>query len=114
MAVNDPMQQEAMKRVREMQSRIPLNQNRNKQNNSTQNKVPDAISHTAVNTHKPAEQEEQNDFEHSNDKKICDNKNSLDFLFKNKEENLILMLVVLLSDNNENRGLLLALIYLLI
>lgn len=42
------------------------------------------------------------------------NANLLDMMFKNKEQSLILLLLVLLMDENTDPALLLALIYLLI
>lgn len=48
------------------------------------------------------------------EKAIQNNVSLLDMLFKNKEQSLILLLLVLLMDENADPTLLLALIYLLI
>ncbi len=106
MASMDNMQKEAMRRVQEMQSKAhsqpEKNQNTTKVNHekettytkteplqNTPEKIPVVSSNGSVS-------------------------NALDFLMKDKEKSLIMLLILLLANEGADNGLLLALMYLII
>lgn len=119
----DPMQQEAMRRVQAMQSRVNQSRPQRTQNvhnpQRTQNPPkPQEISEEHTEETKisqdiefknkvPFETSDRNNIERKN-------KSPIDVLLKDKEQNLILLLIVLLAGDEANQNLLLALIYLLI
>lgn len=93
----DKMQQEAMRRMQEMQSRgkqQPAEQ-QNKTNNEKATEKPPT----------PIKQQKQ---------EIKPHKSFMDTLLQDKERSLILLLLLLLSTEKCDTGLVLALIYLLI
>lgn len=114
----DPMQQEAMRRVQAMQSRI--NQSRNQRTPSAPN------PQKTQNIPKPPENTEEQteelkippnvEFKKEVPKHNTESRNisPVDILLKDKEQNLILLLIVLLAGDGANQNLLLALMYLLI
>lgn len=103
----DKMQQEALRRMQEMQSRGK----------------PVAVSHT-TNTEQPQEKKQTSPLSAPNsvavNKKpeICDTENKqpsfFESIFHDKERSLILLLLLLLSTEKTDTGLILALVYLLI
>lgn len=110
MANFDPIQQEAMRRVQAMQSRaVPK-----KHDNIQKPPTPEASVRE-----EPQNQQEINQApplvknQVSQDISSKDG-NPLEVLFKDKEQNLILMLIILLAGDGADTSLLLALIYLLI
>lgn len=132
----DPMQQEAMRRVQAMQSRMNQNRTQRTQNapkpQRTQNAAEPQRTQSAAehqNTQAVSDSQE-NKAEHNKEAKIppdikktntvqsqniiSNNISPVDILLKDKEQNLILLLIVLLAGDGANQNLLLALIYLLI
>lgn len=136
----DPMQQEAMRRVQAMQSRI--NQSRNQRTPSASNSQKTQNTPNSQRTQNvpvPPVPPTENSKEHTETTKIPpniefkkevsegdmqrempvkhtrkSNQGPIDILLKDKEQNLILLLIVLLAGDGANQNLLLALIYLLI
>ena len=110
MAILDPMQQEAMRRVQAMQSRVPPKNSADASPNSHNRRAPMREENTE-NSHQQAKEREQ-----SRIKEIASQQSSnpLEIEFRNTEHNIILMLILLLASDNADPGLLLALIYLLI
>lgn len=96
----DKMQEEAMRRVREMQSANPHNRNQNRkpQENEVREGVgkqePEKTMPTLTSAPTPSD--------------------PLAGLFKDKEKLLILLLIMLLSQENSNTELVLALLYIII
>jgi hypothetical protein len=98
MAEMDPIIRDAMKRSSQMHGYMP---------NSHQRQQPEKREEK-TSPQKPIQQ-----------KKACEEKveikeKALEALLKNKEQSLILLLIVLLMNENADPGLLLALMYLLI
>ncbi len=119
----DPMQQEAMRRVQAMQSRVNQSRPQRTQNvhnpQRTQNppKPQEILEEHTEETKISQDIEFKNKvpFETSDRNNIeRKNKSPIDVLLKDKEQNLILLLIVLLAGDEANQNLLLALIYLLI
>ncbi len=97
------MQQEAVRRVRDMQQRaknISASRTGRQQAPKTQDKLPD------IHETEPPEPPEISESKKPND--------ILEGFFKDKEKSLILLLLVLLSGEEDNNGIMLALLYLLI
>lgn len=115
------MQQDALRRVREMQSRAKRSlENSNKENigsysNSHSQKHATA---TIVKTELPNESHQEKPASKIKRKrKLKRKKNSSDFLktlFEDQERNIILILLLILAEDQADTGILLALIYLLI
>ena len=109
MATIDPMQQEAMRRVQAMQSRVmPQRQRANKSSLPENNEV---------KHQEPLQKQQEPEMppiKELFDQSQNSTKSSLDALFKDKEQNLILMLILLLAGDGADPTLLLALMYLLI
>lgn len=107
----DPMQQEAMRRVQAMQSKaMPQRQNKREEKTDSALNLPHMQKTQGENESPPKSQnDEKLDIQHQNS-----SKNTLEVLFRDKEQNLILMLILLLAGEGADVGLLLALIYLLI
>ncbi len=106
MATIDPMQQEAMRRVQAMQSRVPQRQ----RNEPKEQKPPvpkEIPKQQEVNPEPPPVNEHKANSENSL-------QSSLNVLFKDKEQSLILMLILLLAGDGADPTILLALMYLLI
>ena len=115
------MQQDALKRVREMQSRAKRSlENSNKENigsysnSHSQSNATATIFKTELPNYchpeKPASKIKRN-------RKLKRKKNSSDFLktlFEDQERNIILILLLILAEDQADTGILLALIYLLI
>lgn len=111
MANIDPMQQEAMRRVQAMQSRaVPQRQSKREEPPHTGLNRPVEQLEKPEPEHKSQTAESQSVSAHSENR----GENVLDILFKDKEQNLILMLILLLAGDGADSSLLLALIYLLI
>lgn len=107
----DPMQQEAMRRVQAMQSKaMPQRQNKREEKSDSSLNLPH-MQKSQGEKENPTKMQnnEKLDIQHQNG-----NKNTLEVLFRDKEQNLILMLILLLAGEGADVGLLLALIYLLI
>lgn len=97
------MQQEAVRRVRDMQQRaknISASRTGRQQAPKTQDKLPE------IHETEPTEPPEISESKKPND--------ILEGFFKDKEKSLILLLLVLLSGEEDNNGIMLALLYLLI
>lgn len=114
MANIDSMQQEAMRRVQAMQSKVPPRQNvrtpvpppkRETQQTAPPEKEP---------VRPPVQERCQEPVEQEPVLPETSAGGTIDFLLKDKEQNLILLLIVLLAGDESDRGMLLALIYLLL
>ncbi len=110
MATIDPMQQEAMRRVQAMQSRVMPQRQRPEQKQPPKNQE-DKESEISENRQKVPETPPIPDF---NSHTQNNTQSSLEVLFRDKEQNLILMLILLLAGDGADPSLLLALMYLLI
>lgn len=102
------MQQEAVRRVRDMQQRAK-NMSASRANRQNQ------PAHQAETPPMPEPESETSESE--SPKQISVEKKPNDILegfFKDKEKSLILLLLVLLSGEEDNSGIMLALLYLLI
>ncbi|MCH5300060.1 MAG: hypothetical protein J1E56_01985 [Ruminococcus sp.] len=123
----DPMQQEAMRRVQAMQARINQSRAQRTPNVPKPQKTQNvAEPQRTQNVPEPCENKEEHMEETkipphieipsavSNQNITGHNKGPIDILLKDKEQNLILLLIVLLAGDGSNQNLLLALIYLLI
>lgn len=100
------MQQEAVRRVRDMQQRaknISASRTGRQQAPKTQDKLPEIYE---TESSEPPEPPEISESKKPND--------ILEVFFKDKEKSLILLLLVLLSGEEDNNGIMLALLYLLI
>ncbi len=95
------MQQEAVRRVRDMQQRAKKMTTQNQPQQESRPKAKEEIN---------AESETQR-FAGDSD---CETGGALAGLFKDKEKSLIILLLVLLGGEEENSELMLALLYLLI
>lgn len=104
MATIDPMQQEAMRRVQAMQSRMPQRQRQEQKPPPVTKEIPKELE---INPEPPPVIEHKTNNENNL-------QNSLNVLFKDKEQNLILMLILLLAGDGADPSVLLALMYLLI
>lgn len=104
MATIDPMQQEAMRRVQAMQSRMPQRQRQ-------EQKPPPVTKEIPKEPEKNPEPPPVIEHKTNNENNL---QNSLNVLFKDKEQNLILMLILLLAGDGADPSVLLALMYLLI
>lgn len=127
MADNNFMEQEAIRRANEMQSRVPKNTgNRNFfQGNQTPPFMVNARQSETQNQHSEKQAEksaqvtaknEQNQTAvqstlHTSDK---ENKNLIDLLMKDKDRSIIMLLILILSSEGADAGLILALMYLII
>ncbi|MEE1055709.1 MAG: hypothetical protein UH239_00480 [Acutalibacteraceae bacterium] len=99
----DKMQQEAVRRMQEMQNRgRPLPPSEKKTMEMPSVPCP------------PETTEEQRCIENPKSKTTGKSQNFFDVLFQDKERSLILLLLLLLSTEKTDTGLILALIYLLI
>ena len=107
MAEMDPIIRDALKRSSQMQGAQPKHQQR-QASRKTENKKQE--NQSAVEDKTPAYKEQEKAV--ATDKNI--KSNSLSFLFENKDQSLILLLVVLLMNEDSDPMLLLALMYLLI
>lgn len=108
----DRMQQEAVRRVRDMQQRAKnMSASRtNRQNQSANQSEAPSIS-------EPEEAKEAKISESELPNQSLDEKKPADILegfFQDKEKSLILLLLVLLNGEDDNSGIMLALLYLLI
>ena len=102
----DFLQKEAQNRVfkmRESGKKTMPNQPKAEKTDVKHQNVPSAVSAASTKT---------KNFESSVTKQ-CSN-NLMDMIMKDKERSLIILLIILLSQENSNPGLLLSLIYLLI
>lgn len=103
----DRMQQDAVRRMQEMQNRgKPV----------TNTEKPPAVQEKPVETVLPQENETQYNAQPQNNaiSQRQSNQNFLDLLMHDKEKSIILILILLLSTESTDTGIILALIYLLI
>ena len=99
----DKMQQEAVRRMQEMQSRGK----------------PSAVTQSANSEQKQIREEQKNPVPVHNEEENCEiasnkQKSFFESIFHDKERSLILLLLLLLSTEKTDTGLILALVYLLI
>lgn len=103
------MQQEAVRRVRDMQQRAKnMTASRNNRPSQTQQQEHQA---SIKEENEPKAETESSSFSTELENRPND---ALMGLFKDKEKSLIILLLVLLGGEEENSGLMLALLYLLI
>lgn len=102
------MQQEAVRRVRDMQQRA---KNMSAARTVRQQQAPQQHEKLPENSEPEPLPEPPKQSEISDNKKPND---ILEGFFKDKEKSLILLLLVLLSGEDDNNGIMLALLYLLI
>ena len=125
MADNNFMEQEAIRRANEMQSRVPKNTgNRNFfQGNQTPPFALNARQSEAQNQHSERQSEKSADAAAKNEQQPLqgtihtsdkENKNLIDLLMKDKDRSIIMMLILILSSEGADAGLILALMYLII
>lgn len=103
----DKMQQEALRRMQEMQSRgkpVAVSNTTNEEQSHEKKQPPPISAPDSVPIHKKPE--------------ICNTENKqpsfFESIFQDKERSLILLLLLLLSTEKTDTGLILALVYLLI
>ncbi len=139
MAMIDPIQQEAMRRVNAMQSRIPKHQDARR---NTSDSAPHSIPQSRLQSEQPkgqetpavtpvkpprqspgqnqqtapitAEQPQTPVQRESAQTAAVSPRDPVEILFENKEQNIILMLILLLAGDGTEPYLILALLYLLI
>ena len=98
----DKMQEEAMRRVNQMQSGSQVNRQQ-------------GVNRSGSEPKKTAEPYgEKNEINTGQDKEPNNSQDPLSGLFKDKEKLLILLLIMLLSQESENTELVLALLYVII
>ena len=105
------MQQEAVKRVQEMQKRAKIsleysNLGINRQKENTKETLPQSEPKNDFNKLILANKERKNENNIKN--------NSLDALIKDPQKGLILLLILLLYDEKSDLGLILALLYIML
>lgn len=103
----DKMQQEAVRRMQEMQNRGKPVSSQEKSN--SQKKPPESVMQSPVHTSNNTAENEKISV-----KEPTHQKSFIDLLMHDKERSIILMLILLLSTEKTDAGLILALIYLLI
>lgn len=126
MADNNFMEQEAIRRANEMQSRVPKNTGNNRNFFSGNQAPPFAVNarqsevqsqhseRQSENTAHVTANNEQQPLQstlHTTDK---ENKNLIDLLMRDKDRSIIMMLILILSSEGADAGLILALMYLII
>lgn len=103
----DKMQQEAVRRMQEMQNRgKPVN---SQEKSNPQKNPPEPVMQSPVQTSNNNAESEKISV-----KEPTHQKSFIDLLMHDKERSIILMLILLLSTEKTDAGLILALIYLLI
>lgn len=100
-------EEEALARAKQMNRMQSFYRDNNKSNNTQENKRESEKQEKNISEKKNIEAPAENH-------KVKTDANLLDAMFKNKEQSLILLLIILLMDEKADPSLLLALVYLLI
>lgn len=111
----DSITKEALKRAAQMHSHMPKQSNRTaterKQTPRTKPPIPEPVMENQPEKIVPEKENKAEAFEY---KPVKKQENLVDMLLSNKEQSLILLLLVLLVGENSDPSLILALLYLLL